>query len=800
MDEPADAVRGGPAAVSLGTGFLAAGHLILCRELMTLAGGDETVVAATVGASLAWAALGAAIALRLCGRLGRFWPAWLLSLLPVLLGVELWAVRGPAAGMLDLTGGQPVPWSLGVLAALLCFPVALTCGLFLVLAARGSASGARFWSAAGAGLAAGGAALVLAGVLGFDFIRTASALCGAFACLVSAALGPVLLRRGKLAMAAWTVAVAAGAVALGTTDLGEKLKLRGASRDGRLGGGGPAVAEIDAPTGNLAVFATEDRGVTVYLNGAARARQPDPLARDDAVFACGQAPNLGLVLVVGGGRSDLVRELLRRGALRVDVVGREEALEELIGRHLPEADPEMLDPERVRREYGNLAALLGQTRTSYDLVVFTPQGPATAAAARLYSREFLEILAGRVTARGTLVICLPAGAETGTEYVARLYATLRELSTVRVAGGSKLVGLPGVFPADGRIRVAAVRSGSIVLDAHLAAARYRRHKRADGTAPLPVAVDDLARLINRTETEKVSAEMLSRWESAGSLRETALTPRTRLDYVLGRMRPAAPGSAAVLAALMYGRATVLVPFVALFVLMVAGWFPARRVRGKVPGKFTLLVYTLTTGLTGSAALALSCTLYAGQNGALYGALPLLVAAVSAGVALGASLAGRLAGTAGRSPRRALGVLSFGSLLVLAVASQAVRLPAGTAWADLAHGVGLLVLGVLAGMELSVITSALSGEAGVHSAGGIVILLAGAGALIGGALTVGLLLESLGPLTAVLLLLAAKMVAAALLAAGAGRRRSRGGSGTSLPRPVSSPALEAARKASGGESG
>ncbi len=797
MDEPSDAVRGSPAAISLGTGFLAAGHLILCRELMILAAGDETVVAAVVGASLVWVALGAALGLRFRRRLGRFWPAWILAFMPALLAVELWAARGPAVGLVELSGGFMVPWSLGAVAMLLCLPVGLTAGFLFALASRGSPSGARLWSSAGAGLGAGCATVILSGMMGFDFIRTAAALCGAFACLVSAALGPGLLRRGKLAMASWTLAVAAGAVGLGTTDFGEDLKLRSASRDGLLGGGGPAVAEVEAPTGNLAVFATEDRGVTVYLNGAARARQPDPQARDDAVFACGQARDLGLVLVVGGGRSDLVRELLRRGALRVDVIGREELLEDLIRRHLPEADPEMLDPERVRRDYGNLSALLERARTSYDLVLFTPPRPATAAAARLYSREFLKLLAGRVTVRGALVICLPAEPEVGGEHIVRLYATLRELSTERVAGGSKLVGLPGVFPAGGRVRVAAVRAGSVALDASLAAARYQRHKRADGTAPLPVSIDDLARLINRTETEKTSGEMLKRWESAESLRETVLTPRTRLDYVLGRMRPAAPRSAAVLEAMMHGRATVPLPFAVLFVLMVAGWFPARRVRGKVPGRFTLLFYALIAGLVGTGGLAVSCTLYAGQNGALYGALPLLAGAICAGLAAGASLAGRLAGAAERSPRRALVVLSFGSLLVLALGLQFVRLPAGTAWADLAHGGGLLALGLLAGMELSVITSALADEGGVHRAGAAVLAFAGIGALVGGALTVGLLFEALGPFRAVLVILSAKLISAALLAAGAGRRRSRGGSGTSLPRPASAAVLEAARRVSAG---
>jgi hypothetical protein len=787
VDHP-ETVNAAPRA--LGAAFFAASTLILIRELTVVSGGSETAVVVGVGASLGWTALGAALSWRLAPRGGTTWRAVLLAALPVLFAVEFWAVRGPAATLASLLGAPAVPWGHAPAACAVTAPVGLACGLLVAGSFRGRAGCARFWTTAGAGLAAGAAAVALGSALDCGPLCAAAVLCGGFAPLVSAAVGPRLLRRAKLALGVWTLAVAGAALVAGATPLCRDWQLSTAARGAPLGEAGAKVtAEAETPLGRLVVLRGEGHSASVRRNGLVAARIPDGYARDDAIFACGQADALGKVLVVGEARPELVRELILRGAFQIEVLAPDRALADALLPHLPERDREAWSSERVKRRWGNLPRLLRRTEGRFDLVLLSAPAPLSAAAAQFHSQEFLLSLAGRVAVRGTLVICVPGEPRAGTEYLARTYAALRELNVLRTTGGRRLLGLTGVFPA-GKYRLAAARGIDLCETADAAAKRYRGHRTPEGTEPAAAADEDFRRLVNSAAARRLTENLRKRWESAEVVRESVRTPWIRLDYFLGLMRRRAPRSAAALGALM--RTPVLGLFPVLLVLLVAGWLIARRTRGRVPGRFAILSAAAASGLALVAALDLSCTSYAAQSGALHGAVPLLTAALCTGLGIGALLGRRVPGFAAGSPRRALLSVQFGFLLVLFLGSQVVNLPPGSAWADLAHGTGLASLGLLAGIELVGLSSCLTQKDGPHRAAGGLVAAGGLGALVAAVLAGSMFLAVLGPASAFLLLVAVKVLVIGLLAAGAGRRKSKSGSSTSLPAPTVPPLPGAGR--------
>jgi spermine/spermidine synthase len=777
MDEPEAQGHRKVAAAALGAAFFAAALLILLREFMVLSGGAETSVVAVLGAALCWVGLGALLGRYLESRVKVNWSPLALAALPPLFVIELWAARAMIAGV---AGEENIPLfmhGLGLAAIALSAPLALVCGLLLPSAARGGGGAARVWPAVSGGLATGAAGIALSSGLHCGQLLAAACVCGIYAPLVSAVLGPGLLRRGKMALAAWTLVISGGALYVAVTPLLEAATLASADRGGGISSGGERPAkELDAPCGNLVVMSGDGDASSIYRNGLRCASYPDPYARDDAVFACSQARVLGRVLVIGGGRPELVRELLARGAFNVDVMELDRGVGEALEPHLSDSDREALESPRVKTLQGNFRRPLREIKAgSYDLVVLTMPEPRSVASGGLYSVEFLARVAVSLVRRGALVAVLPGGRSEKDLFGSRVWATFWEL------GEKKLLSDCVVHPGK-RWRVAASPlPGGLPGSAGEAAKRYRLHRMPGGGETAPAGDEDFARLVQVNRARKFTEALDGYRKSEDLVRESTLTPRIHLDYFLSELSEASPVSAKVLDRII--RLHLWVPFAALLVLFLVGGLIARRKRGTVPSSFTLLAAAGATGLIGTGVVHLASSTYGLLAGTLYGAAPLLLAALFAGCGLGASLAGKVGANAVRSPRRLLATVAFGFALLLLLGWQSVNLPPGSALVDLAHGLGLAVLGFLAGLQLSLIGSCLALKASPHAVAARLALSTGLGALLGSALAVSEVLAAMGPSASYLLLLGVDVVALGLMAAGVGHRRTGGGSSTSLPSPL-----------------
>ncbi|NPV69799.1 MAG: polyamine aminopropyltransferase [Firmicutes bacterium] len=140
-------------------------------------------------------------------------------------------------------------------------------------------------------------------------------------------------------------------------------------------------------------------------------------------------PSPKCVLVVGGGDGGVVREVLRHGVERVDLVEIDEAVVELSKKYLPTISSALTDPRvHVRIEDGIKA--VREARSEYDVIIVDstdPVGPAVG----LFAEEFFRSIHGALRDDGIFV------AQTGSPFY-----------FAEVIGGV-LAGVRKIFPRSG---------------------------------------------------------------------------------------------------------------------------------------------------------------------------------------------------------------------------------------------------------------------------------------------------------------------------------------------------------------
>jgi hypothetical protein len=731
--------------------FSAIGLMVWC-ELHFAAGGAEYSAPLWLGASAAWVGVGALLT-RLAGpTLHRQLGIPAVAAMPLLAVGELWAARTVPAWCFGLSGGTGVPWTVALAALLLGGPLGLVCGAVLAPAGQTGAERAAFWRRVAIGLTAGSGLFTLGSLLLWHQARIAAVLAVVLACLASVAGGAGLFGRGRLVLGAWALAIAIAAAALEALSGGRSWLLATGGRGGLLGAGRCA-AESATPDGPMVTMLRADGTATVYLAGAPSAATPDPAAREDAVFACAQAPALGTVLLVGAGRPELVRELLSRGAGQLHLDETFHGTAQALAPHLASREADALGADGVQQAPG------GDGVRRYDLVIAALPEPLSAAAAARASTTGLKRLCGLLAPNGTLVLLPSAGTARSTALTTRLWANCRELVESRTVRQCRMH--PGP-----RLRVAASRSGDLPGDAAAAARLYRGRLGPAGQRPAPVSFEELSRLIDVPAAENFSRGLEQRGGSAGLIGEGAASRRLLLAATAERLAVPAPSSAAALAFLM--KLPLAAPFVVLWLLLAPVWLAGRRTGAAGPGRGTLLIAAALTGFVGVGALGTWCSTLGALRTSLAAALPLIATAAALGLWCGGRFAGRFPGAIERSPRLGLAAAEFCFLPILLLAPLLVDAGAGSRWADLAHGAGALLLGTACGLHLEA-TRAMrepNEQAGWSCA---VLAAACAGALAAGLLAATLLPEVLEPAGMFLFLLAAKVASVGLLAAGAGRR-------------------------------
>lgn len=401
-----------------------AGQVLILREILVLAQGQELKLALGLWCWLLWTGLGSLLGGWLASR-RTSGPAALAGLLAGLA----WLLPGTVllVRALPTLAPQAVGQSLPPLSALILFttslaPFCLVSGCFFPFASAARRSLQPLGAAGGVyALEALGAALGVC-LLYFFLVGQVPALAlGLGAGLILTLAAGVLARPAGLAA---RLALGASLLALGVF-LVLSPQLERFSRQLQWPGR-KVVAAVDSPYA-LLTATREAEQTSFFGNRVWHFTHPDPYSAEMAVhLGLLQHPRPRNILLLGGGAGGLIPEALKSPDLsRIDYVELDPELVRLGQRLLPETAALQGRDPRVRLIFQDARRFLAQGTARYDVILMNLPEPGSAQLNRYYTKEFFATVARRLRPRGVFSFTLTGGPTTLSPLRARYLALIR---------------------------------------------------------------------------------------------------------------------------------------------------------------------------------------------------------------------------------------------------------------------------------------------------------------------------------------------------------------------------------------
>ena len=595
-----------------GAGSMASQVLIL-REFLVLAQGQELKLALGLWCWLLWTGTGSLLGGRLAAR---YPPAasqlgWFLLLLAWLLPGTILATKALPA-LAPLPWGQTLPAStILFLFLILLAPFGLVSGLFFpwacrILAADSPQEAAgRVYYREALGAALGVCTLQLF-LMGRYLTLALSLWCG-----LVLGLGAWLLSRpqNRGPRLAFTLGLLLLVAAFFLHPQLEKWS-QGWQWPGR-----EVLAAVDSPYARLTVT-REGEQVSFFANNLWQVTYPDPLtAEHQTQFGLLEHPWPEKVLLLGGGSPGLALEILKTATVsRLDYV---------------ELDPQLVAlgqqvlggpvNKKVHLIFQDARRFLAATDRRYDVILMALPEPQNAQLNRYYTQEFFSIIARRLEPQGVFSFSL-AGSATGVQplraaYLALTYNTLRRVFPEVL-----------VFPGERARFFASPTSGMLIADPEVLVSRI---------AARGLKLDYVREYFLLQDLSLPRQEQLRRiLESQVPEVNTDLNPRCYFyDLALSSIQEELP----LKEVLLFLKNRSPISLVAVFLL--ATLVLAIIIRGRAGPLY--LYQVMVMGLGTMALEIVILILFQIRLGSLYRQLGLLIAAFMGGMALGGAWGTRL---------------------------------------------------------------------------------------------------------------------------------------------------------------
>jgi spermidine synthase len=165
---------------------------------------------------------------------------------------------------------------------------------------------------------------------------------------------------------------------------------------------------LDTPFQRMEIMETASYGKCLVLDGRIQSSVTDDFIYHETLVhpAMIHHPRPETALVIGGGEGATLREVLRyRSIRRAVMVDIDRDVVEACRTHLPEMHRGAFDDPRTELRHEDARAWLAQTGERFDVVIVDLTEPLEAGpACLLFTREFYQLLASRLTAQGVLAM------------------------------------------------------------------------------------------------------------------------------------------------------------------------------------------------------------------------------------------------------------------------------------------------------------------------------------------------------------------------------------------------------------
>ncbi|MFH0799720.1 MAG: fused MFS/spermidine synthase, partial [Pseudomonadota bacterium] len=142
-------------------------------------------------------------------------------------------------------------------------------------------------------------------------------------------------------------------------------------------------------------------------------------------------PSPGRVLLIGGGFTGAINEILKHPVEEVDYLEIDPELIRIARRHIPPEFEKALSDPRVKIINADGRYFLKNEKGAFDAIIVNLPAPSTALIDRFYTKDFYEAVKGRLNPGGILAACLPfsssAPGRNMEDLNASIFKTLKEV-------------------------------------------------------------------------------------------------------------------------------------------------------------------------------------------------------------------------------------------------------------------------------------------------------------------------------------------------------------------------------------
>jgi spermidine synthase len=389
------------------------GQVVLLRELAVAFFGSELIYLLAIALWMIWTGVGAIIG-RKGGRTQGCAPTTCLSVSVAALGVVLPLavvfVRGIRA-IFGATPGAFMPFEQQVIAmALALAPAGFLLGFLFVQVARehvargGRFAGAYGWESLGGIFGGLASTFVLAGhVPAFATAILCSVITFAMGFFVASHSRGMRFLFGLGTLLSFAMLIFAAG------------RLDHATLHWQFPG---LLETLDSPYGRLTLTKQEDQ-IALFENGAFSFETQGTESEELAHPALIQHELPKRILLLGGGTSGILLEILKYEPEQIDYVELDESLIDLARRYLPEEIRNSLTAAPVHLYISDERKYLRNTSQRYDVILVDMPEPTSGQANRYYTREFFEECARRLPPGGLVAFRLPSAEQYWTPGLAR---------------------------------------------------------------------------------------------------------------------------------------------------------------------------------------------------------------------------------------------------------------------------------------------------------------------------------------------------------------------------------------------